>query len=162
MAFLEVPKHIKNIFEIDSFFLEFFFKFMNVEIINNRIDMRYLNKYYKFCKLKNRLDFFEKTILELSLRGFNFNFLPNVSVEFEKDGSNLIKVKNNDVSKNKEYKKLFINEIKFQNFLYDYRVNNDLFFENIPLGNFYIIFNNFNTKEFIEEFKKRGFQVQEN
>ena len=155
--YIELPKDKMMISEIESFFLEFFFKFMNVEVKENKIDILYLEKYYQFCKKQNKIENFKKTLNELVLRGFILHFSNRIVIDLNEEKNK----ENTFVLKSNETEVFITSNPELNSLIYNYHIKEKKFFDNIDLNYFLKIFKEFDIKMLKEEFEKNKIQVIE-
>ena len=140
-------------FEIeDSHNIANFFRVQKIDHNVTQIPLDDLREFY-------RLDKMEGAILtdELSLRGFNFySERSNGFFPIECIPKKIIRVK---IENKERYKKINFYLLGLGNFITKYKVNNDMFFDYIPIEGFLRI-NNYIRKEMLEnEFINAGFDI---
>lgn len=121
--------------------------------VNKRIDLQFLREIYLEDEKK-----FILLVQELTLRGFKFHLAkPNNlfhNIEFESDPFIII------VNMNKGlYKKINFDKYKFGNILNKFKINNDLFFNLIPIEGFKVFDPYVNLEEFKKNLVNIGFEV---
>lgn len=125
-------------------------KYMNLYMTENIIeDLRYL--------YTDSYDDFNKVLNELSIRGIGFqekyqnNFLKGINFQLDE----IIKVSTNE----ERIKKIDFNFFGLGNFTEDYMVEDDRFFNNIPINGLYALIPSFKRILFRAELIKLGFDL---
>ncbi|MFC5465963.1 sigma factor-like helix-turn-helix DNA-binding protein [Lederbergia graminis] len=151
--YILIPSYIDNVQDIHSQYLNVFFR--DVEIIERKIPLNEIRNVY----IKDRELFF-KIVDELSLRGFQFiskktnNILPTINPDF----SSYISV----IENNNMFLDINFQQYGLSGFAQRFMVENDLFFNHIPLKGFQYFNASLNLIELENEFRLAGFEIQHN
>lgn len=150
-----LPKNMCSTTLIESFFLEFFFKFMEVDIQDNRFDFNFLKEYYQICKEQNRIEVFRKTIEEFMLRGAVIHLENGSKLEIaDLNREEILKLKAEE-----EGEINFFNE-KLKNILREYHITSKRFFNGIILNNFRLIFDDISLDIFKSELERNRIRIE--
>lgn len=155
--YVNLPSEIKNIFEVESFFLEFFFNIMNVEQKENKFDMKFLENYYNLCVSQNQIDFFKKTVNELLIRGAVLNFSDTVEINMQDIIPNrtmyTLQCSSNEV--------IIPTNRAFSNFLENYHIKGKKFFNEVILNNLSLFLNEIDFNSLKDEFIRNDIKLIE-
>ncbi|MFD1039253.1 sigma factor-like helix-turn-helix DNA-binding protein [Virgibacillus byunsanensis] len=123
------------------------------EVQGNKIPLDFIRLLYK----ENPEKFF-KVVDELSLRGFQFftekpnNILPNFTPDF----SSYMEVESN----HDYFKNLKLHRLGISGFIKRFNIDNDLFFNKIPLNGFTFMNASIDQESLMDELKSAGFEIK--
>ena len=150
--YIKVPSWA-SLDNISSCFLNLFIE--DAELIDNqKISMDSLRSYYK-----NNGDAFIATINELSMRGFEFfslkpnNILPKMT--YSQSEEYIYSIYNKD-----KYLGINFDKLGLGNFISTFKVNEDMFFNYIPIKGFKTLNSNVEMEIIKQEFLKNGFLIK--